>query len=179
MNTAASNLLIRIRRAWSVLRCQGGPISRKVLEPALDGQAAGGIDIRILDEIPPIGWQCSNRLESCGTCPRFQAYRQGLMARKHGTGDLHVQSGSDQVESNMGHCDRKAAEIEHLKHQQFGAIVTLPAGHSYAHPNPVQTPVSPGVNEAESRAKQGNAERDCLDEILIHGAPKHSSGSAH
>lgn len=178
MSAAKNPLIARMKQAWSVFCCQGGPISGEVLMPTLDGQIARRGDIGIADVAPTLGWQCVNRLENCETCPRFKAYRQGVATGKNRTPNLHVPVSANQVETDVGHCDRKAADIEHLNDHQPGAIVILSAGHVYPNPDPVLAPASPSIEETKGRAKQGNAERDCLDKVLVHGASKHSSGSA-
>lgn len=179
MSYTDNSLVARLKRAWSAFCCQGDPIfAGKVLLSTLNRQSARRGDIGTADSPAPLGWKCVKRFENCEACPRFKAYWQGLAAGRSMAVDIHPLPSFEQDESNVGDGDGKAAEIEHINEHQIGAVIVFPGGHSYPYLDPVLTPASPSIKETERRSKQGNSERDRLDEILVHGGPKHSSGHA-
>jgi hypothetical protein len=182
-------ILKRLSDAIAIARCKGGPVFGKDPTERLPGEPTSGPYIRVVEYSPILFWQCPNKLERCTSCPRLQAYRQGLSVEKDRANHLQVTVGSDQVKPNMGDSDWEAAQVDYIHGNYrftpwssgarvraepdavsvFGAKVNVDP-HTHA----ILNPIAPGVINpehcTEHRDGKGYQLSGCV-EIARHDVP--------
>lgn len=161
-----SSLLKRLQRALLVLRCSGDPIFVHGTGATDELQTTRGGCIEASNSLPSIGWRFCHGLHHCDRCPRFEAYRQGLAARKDGHRDLSVSIGSEQIHTNVGHRDRESAQVDQVDKEDPGSRCGLTERDLQAQSSPVLDPVSPGVVDAEHGTQQRDGKGDVLENGL-------------
>lgn len=175
------SLLMRLKAAWLVLGCQGGPIFVKHAAAADPLEIARGQCVRTPYEVPSIGWRECERLNCRESCPRFEAYRQGLTAHEYRARDLCMPLCPDQIKPDVRNGDREAAQVDHFNEERLHSISAIPHGRLNPKAHPVLNPVAPGVVDTQDCAKQCDGEGHDLKNgfgVCSHGTTLAEEGGA-
>lgn len=165
------DLRTRLRDAFRLLRCDGGPFLLKETLSAAEAKAAGCVNNHRAETVHVLGWQCSQRQEVCEACPRFKAHRQGLAVAAERLPDLAVPIAARNVEADVLDGNGKAVEVAHGNAKAGARFFILRRTHKHTHIYPVVRPVAPSVEYSQNSAQYCQRCGDQLHVIVAHVPP--------
>lgn len=162
--------LFRTLYQWWLLRTCAGRLRNisKDSPAAVYLATTRGVDIGTLQDSDLSFFEYCKRYPRCTTCPRFQAYRQGLALSESGLRNLHVGGAIRTAESEVRDRDGERTQVHDCQQNARPSITTHAEICKQADAHSVAVDRSPRVDDAQHRTHQGNGERDGLKHCGIH-----------
>lgn len=177
----ARTLVQRLVDAWRLLLCEGYAQRIERATPAAYLETAGRVDVGAEQALWSHMWVCLQINHGCKACPRFQAYRQGLLAAcEDGTRNLQMTPCRvDLIKPDVRDSDGKAAEVANIDQQQMivaRSIHTCRDVDLDAHP--IALPSAPEIQHAQHCAHGSQRRGDVLQRIGGHAGNVAQQGRA-